>query len=86
METRDDLTLVFTGSQIQAEFIKIMLEDNKIGVLLRNTMSESLSAGWISGSQEDACRIYVIEEHKAQSEVFIKQYIESENNNEFNIE
>ena len=54
MHEHEGLKLVFTGSLIEAEFIKSLLEENGIGAMVRNTMGESLVAGWVSGGPEDA--------------------------------
>ncbi|MDZ7741179.1 MAG: DUF2007 domain-containing protein [Bacteroidota bacterium] len=78
MEKKEELVRVFTGSQVQAEFVKVMLEDNDIGALIRNTMRESLTAGWVSGSQEDACRVYVARSHQSEADILVEQYLETE--------
>ncbi|MCK4406916.1 MAG: DUF2007 domain-containing protein, partial [Bacteroidales bacterium] len=37
MTKQENLKLVFTGSNIEANFVKSILEDNNIGALVRNT-------------------------------------------------
>lgn len=78
MEKNEELLRVFTGSEVQAEFVKVMLEDNDIGALVRNTLRESLTAGWVSGSREDACRVFVAKRHQEKAEKLVEEYRISE--------
>jgi len=75
MNEHEGLNLVFTGSLIEADYIKSLLEENGIGAMLRNTMGESLVAGWVSGGQEDAGLVYVTESHEKEAKIIIEDYI-----------
>ncbi len=75
MDEHEGLKLVFTGSLIEAEFIKSLLEENGIGAMVRNTMGESLVAGWVSGGPEDAGLVYVTENHEKESKQLVEEYI-----------
>jgi len=77
MKEHDDLKNVFTGSVIEAEFIKSLLEENGIGALVRNTLGESMVAGWASGAPDDAGLVYVIESHETQAKRLIEEYFKS---------
>ena len=77
MTKQENLKLVFTGSNIEANFVKSILEDNSIGALVRNTLRESLTAGWVSGAPEDSSRVFVTEDHFEKSESLVKQYIDT---------
>ncbi|MBE9480913.1 MAG: DUF2007 domain-containing protein [Bacteroidetes bacterium] len=77
MTKQENLKLVFTGSNIEANFVKSILEDNNIGALVRNTLRESLTAGWVSGAPEDSSRVFVTEDHFEKSESLVKQYIDT---------
>ena len=77
MTDHDDLKLVYTGSSVDANFIKAILEDNGMGVLVRDSLKESTIAGWASGSPEDACRVYVTEEHFDAAKKLIEEYKKS---------
>jgi hypothetical protein len=80
MTEQEDLKLVFTGSNVEANYIKSILEDNNIGALVRNTLRESLAAGWVSGAPEDSSRVFVTEDHFEKSELLVKQYLDSREN------
>ncbi|MDP3461485.1 MAG: DUF2007 domain-containing protein [Bacteroidales bacterium] len=71
----EELSHVFTGSEIDADFIQKLLEENGIGVLNRNTMQESLIAGWASGSPEDACQLYVEEFNAIKAAKIVADYL-----------
>lgn len=73
----DDIQLVYTGSLIEANFIVELLDENNISSILRDSMSESLVAGWASGSQEDAAQIYVEAALKENAKSLIEEYLKS---------
>lgn len=75
MSEHDDLKNVFTGSVLEANFIKSLLEENGIAAMVRNTMGESLVAGWVSGGPEDAGIVYVIENHEDEAKRIIEDYL-----------
>jgi hypothetical protein len=77
MKEHDDLKNVFTGSVLEADFIKSLLEENGIGAMVRNTLGESVVAGWASGAPDDAGLVYVIENHEAQAKKLIEEYLKS---------
>ena len=77
MNDTDGLKLVFTGSVLEAEFIKSMLEENGIGAMVRNTMGESLVAGWVSGGPEDSGLVYVTDSHEDEARLIIEGYLKN---------
>lgn len=77
MKENENLRLVFTGSVVEAGFLKSLLEENGIGTLLRDTLNESLVAGWVSGSSDDAGLLYVSQEHEEDATRLIKDYLSS---------
>ena len=81
MTDQEGLILVFTGSNVDANFIKIILDDNGIGCLVRDTLMESTAAGWASGSPEDSNRVFVNQDHEESAKKLITQYLASLDNN-----
>jgi hypothetical protein len=75
MNDQDGLVNVFTGSVLEADYIKSLLEESGIGAMVRNTMGESLVAGWVSGGPEDAGLVYVIENHEEEAKRIIEEYL-----------
>ena len=78
-EHEDDLKRVFTGSNLNANFVKSILEENGIGAMVRNTLRESLSAGWVSGAPEDSSRVFVENEHYEAAMELVNEYLDSRN-------
>ncbi len=76
-EHDDDLKRVFTGSNLDANFVKSILEENGIGAMVRNTLRESLSAGFVSGAPEDSSRVFVEEKNYDEAMKLVDAYLES---------
>ncbi len=74
MEEKDGLKMVFTGSFIEASYIRSLLEENGIGAMVRNTLEESMAAGWASGAPEDAGLVFVVENHEKEALRLIEEY------------
>ena len=74
MNENDDLTRVFTGSFVEAKFVASILEDNGIAAMVRNTLEESIIAGWASGSPEDAGLVFVAEHDVEKARALIEEY------------
>jgi hypothetical protein len=77
MSENEDLKRVFTGSFVEAKFIASLLEESGIGSLVRNTLEESIIAGWASGSQEDAGLVYVAAYQVDKAKGIIEEYLKS---------
>lgn len=77
MNEQEDLKRVFTGSFVEAQFVSSFLEENGIGALVRNTLEESIIAGWASGSPEDAGLVYVAESHEERAKTLVQEYLRS---------
>lgn len=73
----DNLKLVYTGSRVEGLFLKEMLEENKLKVMLKDTLSSSVQAGWADGSPEDTILIYVNEEGFEEAEKILNDYFTS---------
>lgn len=78
MDDQENLKRVFTGSFVEAQFVASLLEENGIGALVRNTLGESIIAGWASGAPEDAGLVFVAESHMDQATAIIKNYQDAE--------
>ncbi len=55
----DELSLVYTGSRVEGLFLEEFLKESGIGCIRKDTLKESISAGWAQGSPEDAVKIFV---------------------------
>lgn len=72
-----DLIQVYTGSIVEANFINEILKENGIGSILRDTLNESIIAGWGSGSPEDSALIFVENEMSAKAKKIIEDYLQT---------
>jgi hypothetical protein len=73
----EDVKLVFTGSAIEASFIAELLEENGIDFIFRNTLDESIIAGWASGAPEDSGLIFVENKDYETANEIITGYLET---------
>lgn len=76
MENKD-LKLIFTGSNLQASYLESYLNDNDVPTMTRDSMEESVIAGWASGAQEDSTRVYVNASDFDVAIVLVDQFMES---------
>ncbi|MCE1202109.1 MAG: DUF2007 domain-containing protein [Bacteroidia bacterium] len=72
----EDLVRVYTGSIVEATYLKEMLLENGIGCILRDTLNESLMAGWGSGSPENSVVLLVETSLSEEAEKLIGQYFD----------
>ncbi|MCP4550840.1 MAG: DUF2007 domain-containing protein [Bacteroidetes bacterium] len=78
MSDSSKLKLVFTGSAVEASFVKNILKDNRIGCHVRDTLRESSVAGWVSGAPEDSNLVFVSEHHEGEAKNLIAEFLDSE--------
>ena len=72
-----NLKVVFTGSMVEANFIQSILEENRIGSIVRDSLEESIHAGWGSGSPESSSQIFVNESHESEAKKLIEEFLNS---------
>jgi hypothetical protein len=80
MSEQDGIKRIFTGSPVEARYICELMDEAGIGVMLRNTLNESLIAGWASGSPEDAVRVFVADHDFDKAMKIVDDYKNSEEN------
>jgi len=76
----DDIKLVYTGSRVEGMFLREMLEENKISVIYRDTLSSSVQAGWADGSPEDTVRLFVEPINFEKAKQILEEYFKNRNN------
>jgi len=72
-----NLKVVYTGSMVEANFIKSILEENQIGSIVRDSITESIGAGWGSGLPESSSQIFVDESHENEAKRIIAEFLNS---------
>lgn len=74
---KNNLVNIFIGSDIEANYIAALLNDNQIKCVVQNTLEESLSAGWVSGSTYNSSIIRVEVDEYEKSKQLIEEYLKS---------
>ncbi len=74
MSVNSDLALVYTGSEVEGLFIQELLKQNGIGVFSKDTLEESVIAGWADGFPEDSFLIFVEKENEEKAKKIIEEY------------
>jgi hypothetical protein len=77
MSVSNDLALVYTGSRVEGLFLEELLKENGIGVFKKDTLDESVIAGWANGSPEDACLLFVETENAEKAKKILDEYFAS---------
>ena len=73
----DDLRLIFTGSNLDANYLKEMLEENGIGAIIKDSLEASLHAGFVASAQENSSRVFVAEDNFEKGMKIAEDYNES---------
>lgn len=82
---KNDLVNIFIGSDIEANYIAALLIDNQIKCVVQNTLEESLSAGWVSGSAYNSTILRVEIDDAEKSMQIIDEYFSSTKENDDSI-
>ena len=69
-----DIFEVFSGTSIDANFIKAFLEDNGIGVIVENKLQSSISAGWVDTSTGNVS-VMVAAKNFEKAEALVREYL-----------
>lgn len=72
---KNNFVEVFTGSDIEANYIAAMLNDNDIRYVITNTLEESLSAGWAASSSSNSTTVKVSTEYIEAAKKIINDYL-----------
>ena len=72
-----DIYEVFSGSSIDANFIKSYLEENGIGVIIENRLGSSINAGWIDPESGKGVSVMVSAENFEKAENLVREYLDS---------
>lgn len=77
MTNHEDLMLLYNGTEINANVLKEILEDNQIGCLIRNDMKSGLSAGFGGGYMETEASVYVAQKNIDKAKELLEQFVKS---------
>jgi hypothetical protein len=77
MSVSNDLALVYTGTKVEGMFLEEVLKENGIGVFKKDTLEESVIAGWANGSPEDECLLFVEKKNAEKAKKILDEYFKS---------
>lgn len=77
----DDIKKVYLGSRVEAMFLKEMLEENEIGVSIKDHLASSVQAGWADGAS-DSVTLYVEVFNEEKAKNLIAQYFSERESSE----
>ncbi|MFO8236497.1 MAG: DUF2007 domain-containing protein [Bacteroidales bacterium] len=77
MGTEDQLIHLYTGSQINAIFIKEFLEENGIAAFIRNDHHSGNLAGFGAALPDSGTSLFVKKKDFMEANILLKRYIES---------
>ena len=75
---KNNLVNLFVGSDIEANYIASLLIDNDIKCFVQNTLEESMSAGWASGSSDNSSILRVDISDKEKAKNIINEYLNAQ--------
>lgn len=72
---KNNYTEIFAGSDIETNYIASILSDNGINYIIENTLSNSISAGWVNGTPYCSTTIKVIDSDIRKAKEIIDEYL-----------
>lgn len=74
----NSLKIIFVGSDIEANYVASLLEENNIKCVLRNALAQSFTIGWVDGTPTSSTEISVNEEDTEKALKIIDEYLNEE--------
>jgi hypothetical protein len=78
MDKHEDLKFLYSGTEINADVLKRMLEKNEISVLIRNDMKSGLAAGFGGSLSGFAAKVYVAEKDFEKAQKILEEFLKSQ--------
>ncbi|MFP4023705.1 MAG: DUF2007 domain-containing protein [Thiohalospira sp.] len=78
MDKHEDLKFLYSGTEINADVLKVILEENQIPALIRNDMKSGLAAGFGGSLSGFAAKVYVAEKDYEKAQKILKEFIKSQ--------
>lgn len=72
------LVKIFIGTDIEANYIASMLNEDSIQCFVRNNFESSLAAGWADGSSDQSTELLVYPEDAEKARVVVDSYLNNE--------
>ncbi len=72
------LEKIFIGTDIEANYIAAMLNEESIQCFVRNNFESSLGAGWADGSPKQSTELLVYTEDAEKAKAVVDSYLNNE--------
>ena len=72
------LESIFIGTDIEANYIAAMLNEESIQCFVRNDFQSSLGAGWADGSSDQSTVLLVYPEDAEKAKAVVDSYLNNE--------
>ncbi len=72
------LEKIFIGTDIEANYIAAMLNEESIQCFVRNNFESSLGAGWADGNPEQSTELLVYTEDAEKAKAVVDSYLNNE--------
>jgi len=74
----NSLNIIFVGSDIEANYVASLLEENNVRCVLRNALAQSFTIGWVDGTPTSSTEISVNEKDTEKALKIIDEYLNEE--------
>ena len=69
------LTKIFLGTDIEANYIAAMLQDEDINCVVRNAFQASITVGWADGNPSQSTELFVNESDVEKARKIVENYM-----------
>ena len=77
MNDNENLKRLYTGSEININVLKEILDDNQVTSLVKHDMKSGLTAGFGGGYAEAEASLFVFEENLEKAKEILKEFLDS---------
>ncbi|MDA3953967.1 MAG: DUF2007 domain-containing protein [Bacteroidales bacterium] len=77
MTNSNDLNRLYTGSEINVNILKEILDDNQIASLVKNDMKSGITAGFGGGYTGAESSIYVTDKNLEKAKIVLAEFLKS---------
>ena len=77
MTKNEDLKRLYTGSEINVNILKEILDDNQIPSLIKNDLKSGLTAGFGGGYVEAESSIFVFDNNLKKAKIILNEFLTS---------
>ncbi len=77
MIKNEDLKRLYTGSEINVNILKEILDDNQIPSLIKNDLKSGLTAGFGGGYMEAESSIFIFNNNLEKAKIILNEFLNS---------